>query len=84
MMPPEKCGACQGVGFTRWAAFVTGLGNLLGALVGTTNRPWPCSSCRGTGLSDTDIEDRIWKRMVDAHPEIENLVLEVEDEASDE
>lgn len=45
----RPCPACRGIGFTRLAAFVAGLGNLLGSLVGEPVDPWACKRCRGLG-----------------------------------
>lgn len=63
-----QCERCQGVGFTRWAAFVAGLGNLLGALVGKPVRPWACTGCggRGTLAADWEAADAAWLRL---HPD---------------
>ena len=44
----EKCDRCKGIGVTLWDAFVAGLGNLIGALMGDPIRGF-CSKCNGTG-----------------------------------
>jgi hypothetical protein len=44
-----RCRRCQGVGFTRWEAFVCGLAGLLSGLSGELPVPAPCPRCGGTG-----------------------------------
>jgi len=44
-----RCRRCQGVGVTRWAAFVSGLAWLLAGLVGADVETPPCPRCGGTG-----------------------------------
>jgi hypothetical protein len=44
-----RCRRCEGVGFTRWEAFVCGLAGLLSGLFGELPVPAPCPRCDGKG-----------------------------------
>ena len=46
-----QCSRCDGVGLTNWDAFVVGLGNLIGHLIGQPIQG-RCHRCRGTGWID--------------------------------
>ncbi len=45
----QICERCGGVGVTTWDAFVAGLANIIGAIVGQQVRG-RCSTCAGTGF----------------------------------